>query len=64
MRRLHAILVVVAASLSLGACDLVGDILEFGFWMIIILLALVVLLGWGLVRALRRGPRDRTPPPS
>lgn len=63
MRRLHTILVVVTASLALGACDLVGDILEFGFWVFIILIALVILLGWGLVRALRREPRDRRPPP-
>jgi hypothetical protein len=50
-------LVLLLLTLPAGGCDLVGDLLEFGFWMIIILILLVVLLIWGGLRALRGGRR-------
>lgn len=60
MKRFLVTFLVLLLTLPVGGCDLVGDILEFGFWAIIILILLVVLLVWGLMRALR-GNR-RTPP--
>ena len=63
MRRIHTLAILAGATLTLSGCDLVGDLIEFGFWTIVILVGLVVLLGWGLARTLRGGSRDRTPPP-
>jgi len=60
VKRYLGMLLLLLLTLPAGGCDLVGDLLEFGFWMIIILVLLVVLLIWGLMRALRGG--RRTPP--
>lgn len=57
VKRYPGMLLVLLLTLPVGGCDLVGDILEFGFWMIIILILLVVLLIWGLMRVLRGGRR-------
>lgn len=47
MRRLPLLVLMLMMTLSLSACDLVGDVLEFGFWTLLILVVLVVLLvGW------------------
>lgn len=62
MKRYLGMLLVLLLTLPVGGCDLVGDILEFGFWMIIILILVVVLLIWGLMRALRGNRRG--PPPA
>lgn len=43
--------------LFLAGCDLAGDILEFGFWTGVILVAVIVLLIWGLMRMIRGRPR-------
>jgi hypothetical protein len=47
-------LLFVFLSLSMSGCELVGDILEFGFWTAIIIIVLVVLVIVGIIRALRR----------
>lgn len=59
MNRLLALLPVLLLALGTGGCDLVGDILEFGFWLIVILVVVVILLGWGLVRMIRGRSRRR-----
>jgi len=62
MQRLPTYLSIALLSAAVTGCDLVGDILEFGFWLVFIFIALVVLLGWWLARKLR-GPRRGPPPP-
>ncbi len=47
-------LLFVFLALTMSGCDLVGDILEFGFWTGIIVLVVVVLIILGIVKALRR----------
>ena len=59
MRRIQAIVLVLLLTLPLAGCELIGDLLEFGLWVIVIFVALLVLLGW----ALRRAFRGRRPPP-
>lgn len=57
MRRIPAVLLVLLFTLPMAGCDLVGDILEFGFWTILILVAVIVLIGWAIKRSFgRRGP--------
>ena len=60
MKRLVPTALILILTLSIGGCDLVGDILEFGFWMLVILIVVIALLVWALARLLRgrrRGPR-------
>lgn len=52
----------LALAVGLGACDFVGDVLEFGFWVAVILIAVVVALVFWVVRRMR-GPRRPPPPP-
>lgn len=59
MRRVQAIVFVLLLTLPIAGCELIGDLLEFGFWVILIFIALLVLLGWALRRAFGR----RRPPP-
>lgn len=47
-------LLFICLALSMSGCELVGDILEFGFWTGIIVLVVIVLIILGIVRALRR----------
>lgn len=44
MNRLPLVVLVLVLTLSLSSCDLVGDVLEFGFWLILISVILVVAL--------------------
>lgn len=44
----------LAAALTLSGCDLVGDVLEFGFWAGVIVVALIALGIWFAVRAFSR----------
>ena len=44
----------VFLALGMSGCDLVGDIFEFGFWVAIIVIALIVGLVVWLFRKLRR----------
>ena len=61
MRRIQASLLVLLLTLPMAGCDLIGDVLEFGFWTLLILIGLIVLAGWGIKRAL--GRRNPPPPP-
>lgn len=47
MSRVPLMAVLLLVTLSLSGCDLVGDVLEFGFWTLLIVVVLVVaLLVW------------------
>ena len=68
MRRANTLTVVLVLSLATAGCELVGDVLEFGFWALVILGLIVFGAAWGLFRVVarkgrRRGPADRPPPP-
>lgn len=61
MNRSLTAFLLLLLTLPMSGCDLVGDILEFGFWVLVILIGIVVLLVWAIVRMLRggtRGPRE------
>lgn len=62
MKRIPAVLATLLATLPLSACELVGDILEFGFWVLVIVVALIVLVIWLIAR--RFGRREPPPPPA
>lgn len=53
MRSLPLALSLFALTLFSG-CDLVGDILEFGFWTGVVLVLALVALVWFAARAFRR----------
>jgi hypothetical protein len=38
------LMVLLLVTAGLSGCDLVGDVLEFGFWMLLIVVVLVVAL--------------------
>ena len=59
MRRLQAVLLVLLLTLPMAGCELIGNLIEFGLWVLLIFVALIVLLVWALRRAFGR----RTPPP-
>ena len=61
MRRLQAVLFVLLLTLPLASCELIGDLLQFGMWVILIFILLVAALVWALKRAFRRPP---PPPPT
>lgn len=44
MHRLPLLLLLMLVTLSVSGCDLVGDVLEFGFWALLITFVLVVAL--------------------
>lgn len=60
MRRFQSMLFVLLLTVPMAGCDLLGDLLEFGFWTLLILIAIIVLIGWAIRSALGR----RNPPPS
>ena len=59
MRRLLLLLALAVATLPAGGCDLVGDILEFGFWVALILIVVVTVVLWLLIRMVRGRGRRR-----
>lgn len=44
----------LALSLTLTGCDFVGDVLEFGFWLVLIIIALIVGIIYFIVKMFRR----------
>ena len=56
MRRLHAILLVLLLTLPIAGCELIGDLIQFGFWMIVIFIAFIAAVIWALRRSFRRRP--------
>lgn len=40
-------------SLTLSGCDFVGDVLEFGFWTILIIIAVIVLIIYFIAKMFR-----------
>lgn len=60
--RVSRVLPLLALSVLLAGCDLVGDVLELGFWAIVVLaLVLVSIILWAVRKF--RGPGDAPPPP-
>jgi len=59
MRKIQAALLLLLITLPLSGCELIGDLVEFGVWVALIFIALIVLVAWGIRRAFAR----RTPPP-
>lgn len=58
LRRASTLLALMLLTLPIAGCELIGDLLEFGFWVLVILVLLLVLAVWGLKRAFtRRGDR-------
>ena len=53
LRWLHG-LVVLSFTLTLGGCDFVGDVLEFGFWTAIIIIAVIAGIVYLIARMFRR----------
>lgn len=54
MKKPYAYAPLLLLALLVSGCDLVGDVLEFGFWTGVVVLALVVLVVWLVARAFRR----------
>ena len=44
MNRLLPMVLLLAVTLGLSGCELVGDVLEFGFWAVLIVIVLVIAL--------------------
>lgn len=44
MNRLLPMVLLLTVTLGLSGCDLVGDVLEFGFWAVLIVIVLVIAL--------------------
>lgn len=44
----------VFLAMSMSGCDLVGDIFEFSFWVVVIIIALIIGIVVWLFRKLRR----------
>lgn len=61
LSRATRVLPILAVTLFMAGCDLIGDVLEFGFWAILIIIGLVVLVIWLIARSL--SGRRRNPPP-
>ena len=59
MRRIQTLALVLLLTLPIAGCELIGDLLQIGFWMFVIFIGVIVLAVWALRRAFRR----RTPPP-
>lgn len=57
-RTLPLILSLLMILLVLPGCELIGDILAFGFWVGVIIVVIVVAIIWAIVRKLR-GPGRR-----
>lgn len=57
------VLPLLALTLFVAGCDLVGDVLEFGFWVIVIIVGLIVLLIWWAAKKLGGARRGPPPPP-
>lgn len=60
--RPQQILPLLAISMVVAGCELVGDILEFGFWTGVIVLILIIALIWWAAKKMGAGRRG--PPPT
>ena len=59
MRRVQTLALMLLLTIPIAGCELIGDLIQFSLWVILIMVGLIVLAGWALRRAFRR----RTPPP-
>ena len=57
LHRFSAFLLLILAASVLSGCELIGDILAFGFWTGVIVVVIVVAIIWAIVR--RIGGRRR-----
>lgn len=53
MNRLSLWILLLFLAVGVSGCDLVGDVLEFGFWLIVIIIGLIAALGYWLYGKLR-----------
>lgn len=51
MRRLTLAALLVLLTFSISGCDFVGDVLEFGLWLVLIGIVVIVLLAWAIYAA-------------
>ncbi|MFD2515957.1 hypothetical protein ACFSRY_18945 [Pontibacter locisalis] len=47
-------LLFILFAFTLSGCDLVGDVLEFGFWTAIIIIAVIVLIVYFIARLFKK----------
>lgn len=47
-------LIFLLFTLTLSSCDLVGDVLEFGFWTALIIIGILILIVYFILRMFRR----------
>ena len=62
MTQLSRLVPLLAISMMVAGCDLIGDVLEFGFWTIVILVLIIVGLIWLVSKSLGRNRRNPPPP--
>lgn len=53
-RRLASFLLIVFAAFTLTGCELIGDVLEFGVWLGIIIVVVIIALVLWIIRKLKR----------
>lgn len=53
MKRIQPLLVIMLASMLMASCELVGDILEVGMWLGIIIVVAVIALVYWLLKKIR-----------
>lgn len=56
-RNLPVYLSLMLLVVLLSGCELIGDLLAFGFWTGVVVVAVIVLIVWAISRRLRRRPR-------
>ena len=61
--RMTRVLPLLLLSVTLAGCDLVGDVLEFGFWVIVIIALLIALVIWWIAKRIGGRRRPPGPPP-
>lgn len=62
--RITRVFPLLLLSATLAGCDLVGDVLEFGFWAIVIIALLIVLVIWWIAKRIGGSSRPPGPPPA
>lgn len=62
MNRFLTTFLILLLTLPMAGCDLIGDILEFGFWLMVIVIGAIVLLVWWIAKKFRGGPRGPRQP--
>jgi FtsH-binding integral membrane protein len=53
-RRLTSFLLVIVAAFTMSGCELIGDVLQFGVWLGVIIVVVVIALVLWIIRKIRR----------